>query len=324
MKNRGKIWKIALALLLLGGIAALCLWAFLPAPSASGEKIETVTVEKRLVDNIMEVSGHLKPRDEQNIMAPTAGVVAEVYVREGSKVKKGDPIARMEASEQEFAIRQLEYQLEQTRFEGSVRKSRLLEDELAFKKKAAEELTIKAHLNGTVSRLAMKPGDVLKQGEAYGRVIDVSSLCADVEISEMDIPRVRKGLPATFSFPALPGLSVSGTILSFASEARVGDNGITVLDAKLEISLPPAELLSAYSFSASIVLGESEEALVVDSRAVSYERGKPSVNLKKPDGLWETVPVVTEGFGSGFLRIRSGVKEGDILKIETDLKLAPS
>ncbi|MBL8965900.1 MAG: efflux RND transporter periplasmic adaptor subunit, partial [Spirochaetaceae bacterium] len=278
--------RLALGLFATALLAALAFGASrlfaAPASGAPGE--ETVTVEKRVVDDLIEVSGHLKPRAEQEIRAPAAGIVAGVGASEGALVAKGDAIAALDSTEASFELEKLAYQIEQERFAGNRRKLALLEAELAMRRKAVEDLTIRAHLDGKISRLDLKPGDVLKAGESYGRVIDLRALTADVEIAEVDIPRAKVGLPVEFRFPALPGLTAKGRLASFPAEARINARGLSVLDAKLVIDAPPPGLLPAYTFAAVITAGEPREVLVVDYRAVTYSGGKPEVEARTPEG----------------------------------------
>jgi len=303
---------IALAVAAVGG-GAYALLRDKGKPKGPGE--ETATVEKRAMDDIIEVAGHLKARDEQEIRAPAAGFVDSVEARVGDRLAPGDPIARMDSAEASFELDKLAYQMEQERFAGNRRKVELLERELAVKRRAVDDLTIRAHIGGLLSRLDLKAGDVLKEGDSYGRVIDVASLVADVEIGETDIPRAKVGQPVEFRFPAIPGLVAKGRVASFPAEARVNQKGLVVLDAKLVIDVPPSGLLPAYSFDAVIRAGETREALVVDSRAVSYKAGKPRVERRSSDGSWEEVEVETEGFGSGLVRLVTGCAEGDVLRI---------
>jgi multidrug efflux pump subunit AcrA (membrane-fusion protein) len=281
----------------------------------AGAKEETTAVEKRSIDDVIEVSGHLRPKVEQDIRAPSDGIVDGVFAKAGGRLESGSPIARLDSAQADFAIDQIRYQIEQETFAGNKRKVEMLGRELAAKDRAASDLTIRAHFDGVLSRLDLKPGDVVKAGEKYGRLIDVSSLVADVEIAEMDIPRAKPGLAAEFRFPAIPGLVAKGRIESFPAEARVNDGGLVVLDARLVIDSPPPGLLPAYSFNAVIKAGEPRDILVADSRAAYYKAGKPFVDRRRPDGTWEVVGVETEGFGFGFVRIVSGCAEGDVLRI---------
>lgn len=305
---------VAVAVVALAGAGA----AYLATKGKKEQKKaaeETATVEKRSVDDVIEVSGHLKPAVEQEIRAPAEGIVDEVFASAGQRLSPGDPIARLNSVKAVFAVDQTRYQLEQESFAGNRRKVELLNRELESKEREVEDLTIKAHIAGTVSKINLKSGDVLKVGETYGRLIDVSSLTADVEIAEADIPRARPGQAVEFRFPALPGLIAKGRVDTFPAEARVNARGLTVLDAKLVIDAPPRGLLPAYSFTAVIKAGEPREVLVADSRAVSYKAGKPYVERRKGDGTWESVGAETEGFGFGLVRLVTGCAEGDVLKL---------
>jgi len=107
---------------------------------------------------------------------------------------------------------------------------------------------------------------------------------------------------------------VKGRVSSFPTEARINDRGLTVLDARLVIDAPPPELLPAFSFQAVIQVGPPREVLVVDSRAIAYESGRPRVERQRGND-WETVEVETEGFGSSMVRLVSGCQAGDVLRL---------
>lgn len=281
---------------------------------------ERVKVEKRQVSDDIEVSGHLKPASEQEIRAPSDGIVDKVFVHEGQRVASGDAIAAMNSTAAQYEVAKLAYDIDQENFSGNRRKVELLKSELEVKKRAVEDLTLRAHFDGTVSLLNLKPGDVLTAGKTYGRVIDVRSLVADVEIAEVDIPRAKVGLPVEFRFPALPGLTAEGRLDSFAAEARINDQHLTVLDAKLVIARPPEGLLPAFSFNAVIKAGAAKDVLVVDSRAIDYNGGSPHALRVKKDGSTERVSIETEGFGSGLVRVVSGLAEGDELALPAPKK----
>jgi Multidrug resistance efflux pump len=312
-RRRRIIEGIIAAAVLAGGAAIYALSRDRAAPAAA---VETAVVEKRVVDDIIEVSGNLEPIRAQDLRAPADGVIDEVSSKTGDRLEKGDAIAKMGTAAAEYAADQVRYQIDQEAFSGNKRKLELLKRELAAKEQAVRDLVMRANVSGVVSRLDLKAGDVVTAGTSYGRLIDTSSLVANVEIAETDIPRARPGLAVEFRFPALPGLAAKGRIDSFPAEAKINDRGLVVLPAKLVIDRPPKELLPAYSFSAVIKAGEARELLVVDSRAVSYKAGKPFVERRgKADGPWETVAVETEGFGQGLVRIVSGCAAGDELKL---------
>lgn len=300
------------ALAVLIAVAALAACA---AKDESPGGAETAVVEERTMDDAILVSGNLKPVAAQDIRAPVTGQVEAVYVAAGDRVSKGQAIAAMASAATAYELDRLAYDLDVERLKGNLRRITLLEAEYAMRKAALDALTIRAHLDGVVSKLDIREGDVLTVGESYGRVVDASSLVADVEIAEMDIARARPGLQAEFSFPALPGTTALGTLESYPAEARLNSKGLVVLDARLVISDPPRGLLPFLSFEATLRAGEPMTVLVVDSRAVSYRAGKPEAERRRPDGSTERVELVTEGFGGGYVRVVSGLAPGDELVI---------
>lgn len=310
----GPAARAAAVLAVLVPLAALASCEAEGKGEARGEA-ETAVVEERVMDDAILVSGNLKPVAAQDIRAPVTGQVEAVYVAAGDRVRKGQAVAAMASASTAYELDRLAYDLDVERLKGNLRRIALLEAEYGMRKAALDALTIRAHLDGVVSKLNLREGDVLTVGESYGRVVDASSLVADVEIAEMDIARARPGLRAEFRFPALPGVTALGTLESYPAEARLNAKGLVVLDARLVIADPPRGLLPFLSFEATLRAGEPMTVMVVDSRAVTYRSGKPEAERRKPDGSTERVELVTEGFGGGFVRVVSGLAPGDELVI---------
>ena len=86
-----------------------------------------------------------------------------------------------------------------------------------------------------------------------------------------------------------------------------------VLDAEIRINNPPENILPGYSFSGFIVAGEDEEILTVSQNAIRYKEGKPFVDIIR-DKKTEEAEVTVEPYVHGFVKITSGVAEGDKLK----------
>lgn len=100
-------------------------------------KVKTTSIEKREISDMVMVPGTLKLLNEQKIFAdPEKGEVNEILVKEGDKVKKGDPIIRY--SNEEL---QLEKQQNQLSIESNYIHIRQLKKQINDLKKKKEELT---------------------------------------------------------------------------------------------------------------------------------------------------------------------------------------
>ncbi len=69
------------------------------AAAESSVRVRFVKVEVRRVPQVLELTGALEPEQRSEVAAQTAGVVSEVRVDVGSRVKKGDILAVLDASE---------------------------------------------------------------------------------------------------------------------------------------------------------------------------------------------------------------------------------
>ncbi len=100
-------------------------------------KVKTTSIEKREISDMVMVPGTLKLLNEQKVFAdPEKGEVNEILVKEGDKVKKGDPIIRY--SNEEL---QLEKQQNQLSIESNYIHIRQLKKQINDLKKKKEELT---------------------------------------------------------------------------------------------------------------------------------------------------------------------------------------
>lgn len=89
-----KFFKIALWILV--GIFVISTFRFLYLKSQPKEVVyELLQPETRDIVKSTVASGRVEPRDEVNIKPQIQGIVAELYVEAGDKVKEGDPIAKV-------------------------------------------------------------------------------------------------------------------------------------------------------------------------------------------------------------------------------------
>lgn len=98
--------------LMFGGLVLLVLiggwWLLGGARAQSPARIETATVRRGTLRVTLTAAGKIRPRAQAALNFATAGTVAEVLIREGDRVRKGQPLARLETADLELAVRQAE------------------------------------------------------------------------------------------------------------------------------------------------------------------------------------------------------------------------
>jgi len=156
VSKKARIIGASAAVLVLGGVVA----ASVMRESRSRVAVQTGRAERRDLVSIVTASGEVKPKRYVNIGANVSGRLMEITVREGDGVKKGQVLARIEATrfaagtrQSEQAVRSAEADLE--RAQADVRVARLVfqrtqkmhEDKLVSDQaydQAEAELTMKA------------------------------------------------------------------------------------------------------------------------------------------------------------------------------------
>lgn len=184
----------------------------------------------------------------------------------------------------------------------------------------AVESIVRAPADGTILARFVNPGDPVvpltnyQAGTELATLADMSHLVLKGTVDEIDVGKIREGMPARISVGALPDADVRGRLTHIAPQARAEAGG-TVFDVEIEITDRGGRFLRAgYSANAEIVIAEKEDALLLPERVVSFEEGldKPFVRLppESRGGPPRRLPIVI-GLSDGLsVEILSGLSEG--------------
>jgi HlyD family secretion protein len=185
----------------------------------------------------------------------------------------------------------------------------------------AVESVIRAPIAGTVLELLVHEGDPVvpltsyQAGTALTTLADMSTLIFKGTVDEIDVGKLREGMPAQIKVGALPEAEVGGTIAKIAPKSKT-EEGATLFD--VEIDLRPAEgvvLRAGYSANAEIAVREAHDVLVIPERLVTFADGTASVEIpgateKDPPVKKEIEPGLSDGIN---LQVASGLDEKDLV-----------
>ena len=104
-KGKNKTRKIIKIIIITVVIIALGVTGVLVARRfVSGGKTEEITyrVRQETYENVIEISGNISAANSQSLQAAGSGTVQAVYVKEGDRVKKGQVILELDATEQDY------------------------------------------------------------------------------------------------------------------------------------------------------------------------------------------------------------------------------
>jgi HlyD family secretion protein len=183
------------------------------------------------------------------------------------------------------------------------------------------ESIIRAPIAGTVLELLVNEGDPVvpltsyQAGTALTNLADMAELVFKGTVDEIDVGKLREGMPAQIKIGALPEAKVGGKVYKIAPKSKTAE-GATLFD--VEVELLPAEgttLRAGYSANAEIAVRSKENVLLLPERLVTFADGKASVEL--PAAKEKDAPVKKEikaGLSDGInVEVAEGLKEKDLV-----------
>lgn len=271
-----------------------------------------------------------------HIVAPVNGIIQEVEVDLGSRVKKNAVVVKMFSADYQRAVsellmrRQAVERERKLRSDGVSAQKDLEEAEAAYqsaagalrqfnptgfdpaalKRKPAEDafLELRAPFAGEIVERNAVRGAFIEAGKPLVVISDCSTMWAILNIPEARLARVRVGQKVELTSETLPGRTFTGTLTWIAAQV---DERTRLVKARADVSNPDGKLRARMFTSARIITGHSEKAVLLPPSAVQQMEGKPFVFVKLQDDLFEARPVLIGARHNGMLEIITGAQQND-------------
>jgi HlyD family secretion protein len=180
------------------------------------------------------------------------------------------------------------------------------------------DFVVRAPVAGHVLQL-LRQGDPITPASSYG-LGTVIAVIGDLDrpvfrgtVDEIDVGRLRTGMQARVTLGALPGVTLTGTVLELGLRARRQDNA-ALFDVRIELQPQDGVLLRAgYSAVAEVEVARAENVLQLPERCLSHRGGASFVTVRLADGRTEE-RAVKLGLGDGLqVEVQDGVREGEVV-----------
>lgn len=177
---------------------------------------------------------------------------------------------------------------------------------------------IYAPINGTATGLSLQKGTVLlAQSNSSGsassqKIASIKTNAAiqlKVNLTEIDVIKVKIGNKATVIFDALPGKTFTGEVISIDTIGAVS-SGVTVYPAVIGLDAEVPGILPNMAVNTKIITNILDNMVLVPSAAVQTANGQSTVRIFK-NGQASQVPVEAGGSNDTETAIISGINEGD-------------
>ncbi|GAA0135027.1 efflux RND transporter periplasmic adaptor subunit [Paenibacillus sp. YSY-4.3] len=249
-------------------------------------------------DIVVSVSGagSIISTEEETVRTKDEGVVAEVKVKEGDVVQKGQTLLTFEdndlgdniaAKESSLETEQLNLEELQDKYKREVynggneeslssiklsitkqeKSIQTIRDEIASLKEdmvAPDPLT--APIGGTITKVNISSGERAKEGNELFTLIDYQALSATVSIDELDIPKVQTGMRAEVKLDAIPNQTFAGVVTDIANEGKAS-GGVSLFDVTVKLDESEG-IRVGMSAEVTIILEEKTDVLTLPIEAV--------------------------------------------------------
>lgn len=165
---------------------------------------------------------------------------------------------------------------------------------------------VTAPIGGTVVQRRVGPGQWLSagQGDPVFTIADLSTMWLVAAVRELDAPLIRPGQAVEVTVGALPGRDFDALITAVGAGLDPATRRLTV---RAEVR-DPGRLLKPEMFASfRIAVGEGHHAVAVPVNAVIHRGAEASV--------W----VALDGNRFMLRRIRTGIRDGDLLEVKEGL-----
>jgi RND family efflux transporter MFP subunit len=248
---------------------------------------EVTLVDARRGDaaEVVYATGIVEPVRWAKVIALTRKRIVDVCYCEGKPVKRGDVLVRLDDSQEQAQLAELEARRKrlqsdveriqglvqrniapQTQFEQTQTQLREFEARIEFARERIDELTLRAPMDGVVLRRDGEIGEIAGTGtnDVLFWVGQPRPLRIVAEVNEEDIPRVRAGQRVLLRSEGFRGQTLEASVAEITPK---GDPQTKTF--RVYLALPDnTPLLIGMSVEANIVTNEKKDVLLLPAEAI--------------------------------------------------------
>jgi HlyD family secretion protein len=197
----------------------------------------------------------------------SGGKIAEVDVKAGQTVKKGDMMFKLDPSTIQNSIDQQNSQIEQAK------------EDLQNKEDTLNKSTVITPVSGVVSVLNIKNGQMLENSQIalIATVTDTSKMEIQLPVDELDINKLQLGQKATIKIDDIPGKEFTGQVESISQNGTVTNN-VTNYNVVVSVDNPDSVKIGMNA-NVSIAIQSKENVLAVPSEAIITRNSKKYIMI---------------------------------------------
>ena len=287
------------------------------------------------MSELINQTGTLIPDEEVDLSFETSGKIVKINFTEGTRVKKGDLLAKMNDRPLQAQLEKLEVQLKMAEAKEFRQKSLLDKDAISQEsydqiqtdvqsikadinliKARISETELRAPFDGIIGLRKVSEGSFVTSSTKIAPLVKIKPLKIEFSISEKYTSEIKIGYPITFKI---------------VGSAKIYNASVYAIDPKIDLgtktivlrALYPnndEELKSGRYAGVTLELSRMENTISIPTEAVIAEMDGEKVYIFK-NGKAQTVNVILGLRTESKIQITNGLKFGDTLLITGMMQL---
>ncbi|KXF78756.1 hypothetical protein ATN84_02995 [Paramesorhizobium deserti] len=282
---------------------------------------------RETINNRLTAIGTGRALETVSVTPFTSGMMTKLLVKAGARVKAGEPIAQLDAENEQIAADKAKIALQNAentlrrittlRSTNTATEVQMVDAQLAVAnaKLAQEEAslalsrrTVTAPISGIIGILPVNAGNFVTTQTSIATIDDRSQILIDIWVPERYAPQIKVGQPLTATAIAMPGQVFEGKI---SAVDNMIDAASRTLRVRAGIANPRDMLRAGMSFEVTILFpGDSYPS--VDPLAIQWSADGAYV-WRVVDGVAEKVPVQIIQRNTASVLVDAQVHEGDMI-----------
>lgn len=176
---------------------------------------------------------------------------------------------------------------------------------------ALQNSELRAPIDGVISQLSLKPGELATQATSAAVITAVDRFHMTVQVDEIDIGKVREGQEVRIALDSAPQAEIVGHV-DFIAPTPTRPSNVVSYKVVVAIDRSNHPLRSGLSATANIITEELQNVLVIPNRSVQVDRTSGRTFVEKlVNGQPERIEVQLGARNELQSQVLSGLQEGD-------------